>query len=68
MTLQTLDAICYAVCVACIAAGVVIGLLLIWGAVGGELAWRSLGTAGVLLAGASLLLTVNRTLHRRDDR
>ena len=68
MTLRTLDVICYAVCVVCIVCGVVLGLLLIWGGVGGETAWRGLGTAGVLLAGASLMLAVNRTLHRGGDR
>ena len=55
-------------CVVCIVCGVVLGLLLIWGGLEGPVAVRGLGTVGVLLAGASLMLGVNRTLHRRDDR
>jgi hypothetical protein len=62
MNLQTLNKICFTVCIVCIATGIVISLGLIWFSHDDDVLWKGLGTVGVVFAGAALTLSVSRTL------
>ena len=65
ISIKSLNAICYAVCLICIIAGVVFAMLLIWGEIGEAIAWKGFSTIGVLLLAAALTMAINKMM---DDR
>ena len=50
--MSNIKLICFWLCVACLFAGVLSGILAIWGAIGGDAVWKTLATFGLLFAGA----------------
>ena len=64
MNLKGLNIVCYTICIICIVAGVVFALILIWGDVDNEIAWKGFMTIGVFFLGSVLTLSVNKMLER----
>jgi len=64
--LRIVNRICYTVCIACIIAGVVFGLLIIWGEGHDRDRWKYLATIFVLFLASVLTLSVNRLLDKND--
>ena len=65
MDLKRLNTICYTICIVCIVAGVVFALILIWGELENEIAWKGFMTIGVFFLGSALTLSVNKMLERK---
>ena len=62
MKLQMLNIICFTICVVCIVAGLVLGLVLIWGNVeNSDLFWRAWITLAILFLASLLTMKVNQT-------
>ena len=44
--------ICFWICIACLFSGVLVSILAVWGAVGGDAVWKMLTTVGIMFGGA----------------
>jgi len=64
MNLDLLNRVCYIVSLACIMAGVVLAIVMIWGDLRDEMVWRSMMTVGVLFLASALTLSINRMMAR----
>lgn len=64
MNLKSLNIICYTICIVCIIAGVTFALILIWGSLDNEFAWKGFCSIGVIFLGSALTLAVNTALDR----
>ncbi|MCE9603749.1 MAG: hypothetical protein K8U03_02475 [Planctomycetia bacterium] len=64
MTLKIVNRICYTIAIVCIIAGVVYGLMLIWGDYWDKDAWKGLASLSVVLLGAVMTLSINQILLR----
>ncbi len=62
--LKIVNRICYTICIICIVAGVVLGLLMIWGNRPDRDNWKYLATILVLFLASSLTISVNRLLDK----
>lgn len=62
--LKTINRICYALCIVCIIAGVLLGLLMIWGDRHDRDQWKYLATVSVLFFASMLTLSVNRFMDK----
>ncbi|APZ92789.1 hypothetical protein Fuma_02401 [Fuerstiella marisgermanici] len=66
MNLQSLNKICFTICIVCIVLGTVLSLAMIWGEVrGNSFVWKSWLTLGVLFLASALTLSVSKTLGGR---
>jgi hypothetical protein len=68
MRLKTLMAICFAVCILCIIAGVVIAFVLIWGNADDKFIWKSLVSTGVLFMASALTLSISKMMESRGGK
>ena len=64
MARQQLNTICFAICIVCIVAGVVLSTSLIWSNLDDVLLWKALMTVGVFFFAAALTMSVNRMLDK----
>ena len=64
MTLKIVNRICYTIAIVCITAGVVYGLMLIWGDHWRKDAWKGLASLAVVFLGAVMTLSVNQIMLR----
>lgn len=62
--LKIVNRICYTIAIICIIAGVVYGLILIWGDDWGKDAWKGLASLSVIFLGAVMTLSVNQIMLR----
>jgi 4-hydroxybenzoate polyprenyltransferase len=49
--MDTIKKVCFIVCLICLAAGVLVSILAVWGAVGGDAIWKMLTTFAIIFAG-----------------
>jgi type IV secretory pathway VirB2 component (pilin) len=62
--LTIVNRICYTICILCIIAGVVVGLMIIWGDRRDENHWKYMASLFVVFAASSLTMSVNRLLDK----
>ncbi len=63
MRLQSLNKICFTICIVCIVAGAVLSLAMIWlDLLNEEFMWKLWLTVGVLLLSSALTLSISKTL------
>ncbi len=62
--LKIINRVCYTLCIVCIVAGVICGLLIIWAEGHDRDRWKYLATVIVLFLGSLMTLSVNRLLDR----
>lgn len=64
--IRALNIICFTICIACICAAVVIGLMMVWGAQGDrDQQIRLLVSSGIIFLGAVATMTVSRAFGKR---
>ena len=62
--LKQLDTICYAICIICIVAGLILFLVIIWGEWDSELLGKAFKTIGAVFLASALTLATNRAIQR----
>ena len=66
MTLETLNKVCFAICMACITAGALLALAMIWWELGGdELFWKLWQTIGTVFVAAALTLAISKSMESK---
>ena len=65
MDLEKLNKVCYTICIACIALGVLFSLLIIWAEVKGDVIWKSWTTIAVFFVASLLTIGVNRMMENK---
>jgi len=62
--IQNVNRICYTICITCIIAGVVFGLIVVWSDRQDRNQWKYLATIAILFFASLLTLSVNRFLDK----
>lgn len=58
MSVSTVKAICFTICIICVICLVILGLAMIWMGLGSDFAWRVAMTLGLFFLASSITLTV----------
>ena len=64
MEFHNVKSICFTICIVCVICLVLLGLLLIWGGIHSEFAWRVAMTLGLFFLAASVTLTVASRMEK----